>query len=68
MVGLPSFYFMRYAVMADNETKIWRKDPISGAWRMVKSCAPNIAHQWLVSSQQQEPDVTFKISPKRPTH
>jgi hypothetical protein len=52
--------------MAITETKLWRKDPITGYWKLARTCDIGTAHQWLLVFQKDEPDVTFKLSPKRP--
>lgn len=47
-------------------TTLWRKDPNNGRWKQVRTCDVGSAHQWLLEAQKAEPEVLFKLSPKKP--
>jgi hypothetical protein len=53
--------------MPGTTTAIWRKDPSTNRWKQVCTCDVSAAHQWLLHHQAAEPEVTFKISAKKPT-
>lgn len=52
--------------MAVTDTKIWRQDPVTGAWKCEQTCTTATAHQWLLEAKKANPEGVFKISPTRP--
>lgn len=41
---------------------LWRFNPITGFWRIERTCAPETADQWLALFQTDEPNAHFKLS------
>lgn len=47
-------------------TNIWRWEPVTGYWKLVRDCYKDRAEAWLKIFRGDEPDVTFKASKRRP--
>lgn len=50
------------------QTKLWRKEPSTNQWKLVRECDVSSAHQWLLDAKATAPDTEFKLSPKRPAY
>lgn len=47
-------------------TNIWRYDPVTGYWRLVRNVLKARAQDWLRIWREDEPSVVFKLSQYRP--
>lgn len=45
---------------------LWRYNPTTGFWSLARGCTAETALMWLAVFQKDEPDVAFKLSPRRP--
>lgn len=48
-------------------TYLWRYNPVTGFWVMVRDSLIENADRWLEIFQGDEPDAHFKLSKTRPT-
>ena len=46
--------------------KLWKYNKITGFWNVVRSVTPDIAVEWLMVWQKDEPKETFVISTRKP--
>ena len=54
--------------VASDLTNIWRYDPITGGWNLMRDTYKENAARWLEICQQDEPGAVFKVSKRRPVN
>ena len=52
--------------MVSELTNIWKYNPATGSWTLVRDSYKENAPRWMEIFQGDEPDAVFKISKKRP--
>jgi len=47
---------------------LWKYNPITGYWVSERNVLPATADQWLAIFERDEPEATFRVASRKPTH
>jgi hypothetical protein len=49
------------------DTGLWEYSPITGYWKLARTCSSENAQKWLQQFQSDEPQKKFKLSKNKPS-